>query len=89
MIINHKTPEEFIVATGQTHYIRDLCETVFSKLDLDYRDYVVQNPKFMRQEELKYLKGDSSKTTKVLGWRPEYTFSSMIDEMIERWDKEL
>ena len=89
MILNHETPEEFIVATGETHSVRDLCEIVFKKLNLDYRDYIVQNPKFMRPEELKYLKGDPSKAKKILGWSPEYTFSSMIDEMIERWDKEL
>ena len=89
MIINHETPEEFIVATGKTHSVRDLCETVFRKLNLDYEDYIVQNPKFMRPEELKYLKGDPSKARSVLGWEPDYTFSSMIDEMIKRWDKEL
>ena len=89
MIINHNTPEEFIVATGETHSVRDLCKTVFDKMGLDYRDYIVQNPKFMRPEELKYLKGDPSKARSVLGWEPDYTFSSMIDEMIERWDKEL
>ena len=89
MILNHPTPREFIVATGETHSIRDLCEVVFSKLGLDYRDYVVQNPKFMRPEELRYLKGDSSETREVLGWKPDYTFSSMIDEMIERWGMEL
>jgi GDPmannose 4,6-dehydratase len=89
MIANYKTPEEFIVATGETHSVRDLCKTVFSKLGLNYENYIVQNPKFMRPEELKYLKGDSSKARKVLGWEPEYTFSSMIDEMIERWNTEL
>jgi GDPmannose 4,6-dehydratase len=89
MIVNHKKPEEFIVATGETHSVRNLCEVVFSKLDLDYKDYVVQNPKFIRPEELKYLKGDSSKARKVLGWKPEYTFSTMIDEMIKRWEEEL
>jgi GDPmannose 4,6-dehydratase len=89
MIINHEKPEEFIVATGETHSVRNLCEVVFSKLGLDYKDYVVQNPKFMRPEELKYLKGDPSKARKVLGWKPEYTFSTMIDEMIKRWEEEL
>ena len=88
-IVNHHTPEEFIVATGETHSVRDLCDTVFSKLDLDYKDYIVQDPRFMRPEELKYLKGDPSKAREVLGWKPDYTFSSMMDEMIERWDKEL
>lgn len=89
MILNHKLPQEFIVATGVTHSVRDLCQTVFSKLNLNYEDYIVQNPKFMRPEELKYLKGDSSKTREILGWKPEYTFSTMIDEMIMRWDNEL
>ena len=89
MILNHHTPDEFIVATGETHSVRNLCEIVFKKLDLDYRDYVVQNQKFVRPEELKYLKGDSSKTKEILGWQPEYTFDSMLEEMIVRWDKEI
>lgn len=89
MIVNHDKADEFIVATGETHSVRDLCEQVFSKLDMDYRDYIVQNPKFMRPEELKYLKGDSQRTRDMLGWAPEYTFSSMLDEMIERWQNEL
>ena len=89
MIINHHIPDEFIVATGETYTVRDLCETVFTKLGMDYRDYVVQNPKYMRPQELRYLKGDPSKAKEVLGWEPNYTFSSMIDERIERWDKEL
>ena len=89
MMLNHHTPEEFIVATGETNSVRDLCELVFSKLDMDYKDYVVQNKKYMRPEELKYLKGDSSKIRESLGWRPEYTFESMIEEMIESWVEKL
>lgn len=89
MIVNHPTPDEFIVATGQTHSVRELCDIVFKKLDMDYRDYVVQNPIYMRPEELKYLKGDSSKSREILGWEPEYTFESMLEEMIERWQREL
>lgn len=89
MIVNHQTPDEFIVATGKTYSVRDLCETVFSKLGMDYRDYIVQNPKYMRPEELKYLKGDPSKAKELLEWEPEYTFETMLDEMIERWNTEL
>ena len=88
-IINHDVPDEFIVATGKSHTVRQLCETVFNKLDMDYRDYVVQNPKFMRPEELRYLRGDPSKVIETLGWKPEYTFETMLDEMIGRWEKEL
>ena len=88
-IINHDTPDEFIVATGETHSVRDLCRVVFEKLDMNYEDYIVQNPKYMRPEELKYLKGDPSKARELLGWEPEYTFESMLEEMIDRWLREL
>jgi len=88
-IVNHEAPDEFIVATGETWSVRQLVEYVFNRLDLDYKDYVVQNPKFMRPEELKYLKGDSSKSRKILGWKPEYTFHTMLDEMIENWMEKL
>ena len=89
MIVNHPTPEEWIVATGEARNVRDLCEHVFSALDMNYLDYVVQNPKYMRPEELKYLKGDAERTRRELGWQPEYTFESMIDEMIEHWNQVL
>ncbi len=89
LITNHHEADEFIVATGKTHSVRDLCETVFSKLGMNYEDYVVQNPKYMRPEELKYLKGDASKSREVLGWEPDYTFETMLEEMIERWEQEL
>jgi len=88
-IINHDSADDFIVATGETHSVRDLCEIVFSKLGMDYRDYVVQNEKYMRPEELKYLKGDASKIREILGWRPSYTFDTMLDEMIKKWSEEL
>ena len=88
-IINHDTPEEWIVATGKTHSVRDLCEYVFNALEMDYKDYVTQNPKFMRPEELKYLKGDSSKAREILNWKTEYTFETMLDEMIKRWMNEI
>ena len=89
MIINHDVPDEFIVATGKANSVRDLCQVVFEKLGMDYTNYVVQDPKFMRPEELKYLKGDSTKVRDVLGWEPKYTFESMIDEMIEHWEEKI
>tara|TARA_Y100000114_G_C11755366_1_gene326581 strand:- start:1737 stop:2705 length:969 start_codon:yes stop_codon:yes gene_type:complete len=88
-IINYHLPDEFIIASGETHSVRDLCKFVFNKLDLDYTDHVIQNPKFMRAEELKYLKGDPSKAKRLLGWKPEYTFETMLEEMIEKWQREL
>jgi GDPmannose 4,6-dehydratase len=78
-ILNHEVPDDFIIATGDTYSVRDMCDHVFARLDMDYKDHVVQNPKYMRPEELKYLRGDSSKIRETLGWEPTYTFASMLD----------
>ena len=84
-IINHDSADEWVVSTGETWSVKDLVQYVFERLELNWEDYVVQNPKFMRPEELKYLKGDSTRTREELDWQPEYTFHSMLDEMIEHW----
>ena len=65
MIVNYERPDEWIVSTGETHSVRDLCKYVFDKLGMDYKDYIVQNPIYMRPEELNYLKGDSTRTREV------------------------
>ena len=83
MILQHSVPDDFVVSTGVAHSIRELCEIVFHKLDMDYRDYVVQNQKFMRPEELAYLCGDCTKVKSVLKWKPEYTFDQLLDEMLQ------
>ena len=84
-ITNYSLADDFVISTMETHSVREMCEVVFSHLDLDYRDYVVQNPKYIRPEELPYLKGDSTKARSVLGWKPEYTFEGMMQEMTEHW----
>jgi GDPmannose 4,6-dehydratase len=85
LILQQDEPGDWVVATGETRSVRDMCEYVFSKLGLDYRKYVVQNEIFLRPEELPYLKGDSTKIRTELGWKPEYTFEKMMDEMINHW----
>lgn len=85
MIVNYDKPRDWIVATGESHSVRELCDYVFSSLDMNYEDYVVQNQKFLRPEELKFLKGDSTDIRTVLGWQPRYSFETMLDEMIEYW----
>lgn len=87
-ILNHSEPDDFVVATGQTHSVRELCEFVFNKLGMDYRDYVVQNEKYLRPEELKYLRGDATKARTVLGWTPVYSFQDVLAEMIDFWESE-
>ena len=84
-IINHEIPDAFVVASGTTNSVRDLCRVVFDLLDLDYSDYIVQDPRFLRPQELKYLKGDPTKVKDILSWEPEYTFESMMSEMVEYW----
>lgn len=85
MIINHHTPDDFVVATGKTNSVREMTDYVFSKLGLDYKEFVTQNPIYLRPEELPYLRGDCTKLKKTFNWEPEYTFESMMDEMIEFW----
>jgi GDPmannose 4,6-dehydratase len=88
-ITNHDIADDFIVATGETRSVRELCKHVFERLDMNYEDYVRVNQKFVRPEELKYLKGDTSKMKEVFMWEPEYTFESMLDEMINSWSVKL
>lgn len=89
LIINHDTPDDFVVSTMTTHSVREMVEYVFKKLDLDYTKYVSQDTKFLRAEELKYLKGDSTKIRETLGWKPEYTFETLLDDMINGWLEKL
>ena len=84
-IINYSKPEDFVIATGQTHSIRDFCKITFQKLGLNYKDYVVQKEKYFRPSEVKYLRGDSKKAKKLLKWKPKYTLDKLIDEMINYW----
>ena len=84
-IINHDEVDDFVVSTMETHSVREMVDYVFTKLGLDYTKYVIQNPKYMRPEELKYLKGDSTKIRTKLGWEPEYSFEALMDDMIDHW----
>jgi GDPmannose 4,6-dehydratase len=78
-------PDDYVCATGISHSVRDLCDYTFTKLGLDYKDYIKMDEKFLRPEELHNLKGDSTKMRTKLGWKPVYTFETMLDEMIEYW----
>ena len=82
MMLQQDEPDDYVCATGVSHSVRDCCEYVFGKLDMDYRDYVVLDKKFLRPEELNDLRGDSSKLRTQLGWEPEYGFEGLMDDMI-------
>jgi GDPmannose 4,6-dehydratase len=85
LMLQQEKPEDYVLATGESRSINELVDYVFNKLDLDRNVYVKHDSKFERAEELNYLKGDASYAEKVLGWKREYTFESMIDEMIQYW----
>lgn len=85
MMLQTDNPTDYVCATGVSHSVRDLCEYTFKKLGLDYKDYIIVDEKHMRPEELENLKGDSTKLREELGWVTEYTFETMLDEMISYW----
>jgi GDPmannose 4,6-dehydratase len=84
-ILQLDKPGDFVCATGVSHSVRDLCEYVFSKLELNWQDWVKTDEKFLRPEELHDLKGDPSKLVRATGWSHDYTFETMLDEMIQYW----
>jgi GDPmannose 4,6-dehydratase len=84
-ILQLEEPDDFVCSTGVSHSVKDLCEYVFGKLELNWVDYVTQDEKFLRPEELRDLKGDSSKLINKTGWSHEYSFETMLDEMIDYW----
>ena len=85
MILQQDTSDDYVCSTGISHSVQDLCEYTFSKFGLDYKEYVKVDEKFLRPEELHNLKGDSSKLKSITGWSPNYTFETMLDEMLEYW----
>ena len=84
-ILQQTHSDDYVCATGISHSVKELCEYVFSSLNLDWKLYVVQDEKYLRPEELNDLKGDSTKLKQLTGWEPTYTFETMLDEMIEYW----
>jgi GDPmannose 4,6-dehydratase len=85
IILQQDTSDDYVCSTGISHSVQDLCEYTFSKFGLDYKKYVKLDEKFLRPEELHNLKGDSSKLKSITGWSPNYTFETMLDEMLEFW----
>ena len=82
MMLQQNKSDDYVCATGVSHSVRDCCKYVFNKLGMDYEEYVVLDEKYLRPEELHDLKGDASKIREELGWKPEYTFESLMDDMI-------
>lgn len=83
LMLQQEEPDDYVVASGETHSIEDLLDVAFGHLDLDWQDYVYQDPQFYRPAEVDILLGDSTKAREKLGWKPKYTFQSLIEEMVD------
>jgi GDPmannose 4,6-dehydratase len=82
-MIQNDQPVDFVVGTGKTHSVREFCEKAFSYLDLDYQDYVIQDPRFIRPAEVDLLVADSTKVRQVLGWEPKVDFDGLVEMMVD------
>ncbi len=82
MMLQQDTAEDFVIATGKTHSVREFCELAFSVVGLDWNKYVVVNEAFMRPAEVDFLVGDASKAHRILGWTAEVEFSALVEMMV-------
>jgi GDPmannose 4,6-dehydratase len=93
LMLQQPEPDDYVIATGVTHSVRDFCEMAFAHAGLDYKKFVVTDPAFLRPAEVDLLKGDASKARKALGWKPEVNLQQlvamMVDADLERWKRAL
>jgi len=83
LMLQQDKPDDYVIATGKTHSVRELCQVAFDYVGLDYRDYVVSDPKFYRPAEVDQLVGDASKARRVLGWEPKVSFEELVHMMVD------
>ena len=92
-MLRQDTPDDYVVGPGETHSVREFCEKAFGYLDLDYRDYVIQDPRFYRPAEVDLLVADPAYARQKLGWEPKITFAGlvqmMVDQDMKRLEKEI
>ena len=83
MMMNHKTPSDWVLATGESHSVREFLEIGFKEVGLNYEDYVVTSEKYFRPNEVNHLLGDPSKAKQYLGWEPETSFQELVKLMVQ------
>ncbi len=83
LMLQQETPDDYVVATGQTWSVRDFCEIAFSHVNLNYRDHVVTDPRFLRPAEVDLLLGEPDKARKALGWKHRHTFEQLVCGMVD------
>jgi GDPmannose 4,6-dehydratase len=83
LMLQRDTPDDYVVATGETHTVREFCELAFGEVGLDYRDYVRIDERLLRPAEVDLLVGDATKARRELGWESQYTFPQLVSEMVQ------
>jgi GDPmannose 4,6-dehydratase len=83
LMLQQKEPDDFVIGTGESHSVRELCEVAFEHVGLDYRKYIVQDPKFLRPAEVDLLVADPSKARAKLGWKPKVGFHELVRMMVD------
>ncbi|MCX6554299.1 MAG: GDP-mannose 4,6-dehydratase [Candidatus Aminicenantes bacterium] len=83
LMLQQDKPDDFVIASGKTHSVKDLVQIAFSRVGLDYRDFVIQDKNFIRPAEVDTLCGNYSKAKKILGWEPQVNFSQLIEMMVD------
>lgn len=93
LMLQQETPDDYVVATGETQTVQALVEVAFERVGLDWRKYVVQDPAFYRPAEVDLLVGDPGKAEAKLGWKPKVSFRQLVEMMVDsdvaRWEKQL
>jgi GDPmannose 4,6-dehydratase len=82
LMLQQPRPDDYVIATGRTHAVRDFVRLAFAAADLDWEEHVVVDPRYYRPAEVDLLVGDASKARRVLGWQPETTFEQLVEQMV-------
>jgi GDPmannose 4,6-dehydratase len=83
LMLQRDTPKDYVIGTGESHSVKELCEVAFARAGLNWEDYVVSSSDFMRPTEIKYLRADSRLALKELGWKPTTSFKDLIELMVD------
>tara|TARA_B100001113_G_scaffold46694_1_gene33349 strand:- start:23064 stop:24095 length:1032 start_codon:yes stop_codon:yes gene_type:complete len=83
LMMQHDTPDDWVIATGETHTVKEFLEIAFNYIDLDFEEFVQTSDKYLRPNEVDYLLGDSTKAKTILGWEPKTSFKELVEMMVE------
>jgi GDPmannose 4,6-dehydratase len=83
LMLQQQHPDDYVIATGETHSVRELVQIAFARTGLDWQEYVVEDPALKRPAEVDLLQGDASKAKRVLGWQPEVGFRELVEMMVD------